>query len=151
MPAWVERLAPREDGRRKSDGTGNGARNHGVESQLHISKNLGIITKFARQEKLRLPIGADGRDICLSYISKGECNRSCTRSHAPLRGHTRELVIRFIKGSKEAMNKKRKFDGVGAQASHGRSWDRSGYRHLEAQSGSRFGSGSGGRGDGRDG
>ena len=76
MPAWVERLAPRKDGRRKSEGTGNGARNHGVDSQMRISKNLGIITKFARQEKLRLPMGDDGRKICLRYISKGECNRS---------------------------------------------------------------------------
>ena len=96
-------------------------------------------------------MGADGREICISYISKGECDRSCMRSHAPLRGHMNELVIRFIRRSREAMNKKRKFDGVGAQASHGGSWDRSGYRNLEAQSSSRFGSGSGGRGDGRDG
>ena len=48
-------------------------------------------------------------------------------------------MIRFIKGSREAMKKKRKFDGVGDQSSHGGSWDRNG---------SRFG---GGRGDGRDG
>ena len=38
MPAWVERLAPREDGRQKSDGTGNGARNHGVDLQMRIRK-----------------------------------------------------------------------------------------------------------------
>ena len=119
MPAWVERLAPREEGRRKSEGTGNGSLNHGVDPQLCISKNLGIIIKFARQENLRLPIGADGREICLRYISKGECDRSCTCYYAPLRGHTRELVIRFIRGSREAMNKKRQFDGAGAQASHG--------------------------------
>ena len=137
MPAWVERPEPREEVRRKSEGTGNGARNHGFDSQLRISKNLGIITKFARQENLRLPIGADGREICLHYISKGECDRSCTRSHAPLRGPTRELVIRFIRGSREAMNKKRKFDGVGDQASHGGYWDRNG---------SRFGGGRGGCG-----
>ena len=55
VPAWVERPAPWEEGRRKSDGTGNGARNHGVDPQLHISKNLGAITKIARQENLRLP------------------------------------------------------------------------------------------------
>ena len=132
MPTWVERPAPREEGRRKSEGIVNGARNHGVDPQLRISQNLVIITKFAHQENLRLPMGADGREICLRYISKGDCDRSCTRSHAPLREHTRELVISFIRGSREAMNKKRKFDGVVSQASHGGSWDRSGYRKLEA-------------------
>ena len=49
VPVWVERPAPREEGRRKSEGTGNGARNHGVDPQLHISETLGIITEFARQ------------------------------------------------------------------------------------------------------
>ena len=57
MPSWVERPAPQEEGRRKSEGTENGARNQGVDPQLHISKKLGTITKFARQENLRLPIG----------------------------------------------------------------------------------------------
>ena len=84
MPSCVERPAPREEGRCKSEGTGNVARNHGVDLQLRISKNLGIITKFERQNNLRLTIGADGREICLHFISKGECYRSCTRSHAPL-------------------------------------------------------------------
>ena len=71
MLALVERPASREEGRRKSEGNGNGVRNHGVDLQLRIRKNLGIITKFARQENLRLPIWADGREICLRYISKG--------------------------------------------------------------------------------
>ena len=48
MPAWVDRPEPQEEGWRKSEGTGNGARNHGVDLQLCTSKNLGIITKFAR-------------------------------------------------------------------------------------------------------
>ena len=55
VPAWVERPAPREEGRRKSEGTGNGARNHGVDPQLHISKNVGAITKIARQETSASP------------------------------------------------------------------------------------------------
>ena len=125
MPVWVERPAPREEGRRKSEVNGIGARqggrgvgegtvfNHGVDPQLRISENLGIITQAARTENLRLPVGADGREISLRFSSKVECNRSCTRSHAPLRGHTRELVIRFIQGSRESMNKhKQKCDGV---------------------------------------
>ena len=122
MPVWAERLAPREEGRRKSEVNRNGARNHGVDLQLRISENLGILTQVARSENLRLPMGADGREICLRYISKVECDKSCTRSHAPLRGHTKEIVIIFIRGSREAMNKKRKFDGVGAKASHRGTW-----------------------------
>ena len=59
-------------------------------------------------------------------------------------------MIRFIRGSREAMNKKRKFDGVGAQASHRGSWDRSGYINSEAQNSSIFGVGRGGRGGGRE-
>ena len=63
MSVWVERPATWEEGRRNSEGTRNGARNYGVDLQLRISKNLGIITKFARQENLRLPMGDDGREI----------------------------------------------------------------------------------------
>ena len=98
------------------------------------------ITKISRQENLHLPLGADGREVCLRFFSKGDCDRSCTRSHAPLRGNVRDLVIRYIRVTREAMNKKRKFDGVSDQ-SHGGSWDRNG---------SRFGGGRGGRGGGRD-
>ena len=57
-------------------------------------------------------------------------------------------MIQFIQGSGEAMNKKRKFDGVGAQASHGGQWDRGGYWNSEHQNSTRFG---GGHGGGRDG
>ena len=96
MPVWVERPAPREEGRRKSEGHGTGARNHGVDPQLQISENLGILTQVARSENLRLAIGVDGRDICLGCILKVECDRYCTRSHVPLRGNMRESVIRFI-------------------------------------------------------
>ena len=112
MPVWVEQPAPREEGRRESEENGTGAQqggrgvvegavfNHGVDPQLRISENLGILTQVARSENIRLPVGVDGRDICLQYISKVECNRSCTRSHVPLRGHMRELVIWFIWGSR---------------------------------------------------
>ena len=84
MPVWVERPALREEGRRKSVGHGTGARNHGVDLQLWISKKIGILAQVTRSENLCLPMGADGRDICLRYISKVECDRSCTRYHAPL-------------------------------------------------------------------
>ena len=65
MPVWVERPAPREEGRRKLEGNMNGEGNHGVDLQLRISENLGILTQVARSENLRLPMGADGREICL--------------------------------------------------------------------------------------
>ena len=164
MLVWVERPAPREERRGKSEGKGIGARqggrgvvegtfyNHGVDPQLRISEKLGIMTQAARTDNLRLPVGADGRETCLRYSTKGECNRSCTRFHAPLHGHRRELVIRFIRGSREATNKnKRKFDGVREQAYHRGHWDRGSHRNLENQNDTIFGGGLGGRGGGRDG
>ena len=99
-PVWVERPAPKEEGRWKSYGNGLGAQksgrgcgggtvfNHGVDTQLRIIENIGSMTMVARMENLRLPVGADGREICLCFSSKGGCNRSCASSHAPLRGHT---------------------------------------------------------------
>ena len=56
MPVWVEQPAPREEGRRKSEVNGNGARqggrgvvegtfyNHGIDLQIQIGENLGILT-----------------------------------------------------------------------------------------------------------
>ena len=75
MPVWVERPAPWEEGRRKSEENRNGACNHVVDPQLRISKKMGILTQVARQENLRLPMVANGREICLYYISKGEYDR----------------------------------------------------------------------------
>ena len=160
MPVWAERPAPREEGRRKSEGNRIGSRqggrgvgegtifNHGVDPQLQISENLGLITQAAHPENLRLPVGADGRVICLQFSLKRECHRSCKRSHAPLHNHNWELVIRLIRGAREAMNKnKRKFDGVGKQGSHGEHWDRCGHhghRNSDIQNGARFGGGRGG-------
>ena len=69
MPVWVERPAPREEGRQKSEGNRIGAQQdgkgvgegtvfkNGVEPQLRISENLGIMTQAARIENLRLPVG----------------------------------------------------------------------------------------------
>ena len=99
-PVWVEQPALKEEGRRKLDGNGFGAQqcgrgvgevtvfNHGVDPQLRIIENLVSMTQAARTENLRLPMGAYGKEICLQFISKGDCNRSCTRSRAPLHGHT---------------------------------------------------------------
>ena len=56
MPVWVERPAKKEEGRKKSDGNGFGARqsgggggsdaifNHRIDPQLRIIYNLGNIT-----------------------------------------------------------------------------------------------------------
>ena len=80
MPVWVEKPAPKEEGRRKLDGNGFGARksgggciifNHGVDPHLQIIESLGSMTLVARLENLRLPLGADGREICLHFSSKG--------------------------------------------------------------------------------
>ena len=71
MPVWVERPALREEGHRKLEVHGIGARNHGVDPQLRISETLGILTQVERSENLHLPMVADGREICLWYISNG--------------------------------------------------------------------------------
>ena len=67
----VERPAPKEEGRRKLDGNGFGARqiggggglgtvfNHGVDPQLRIIENMGNMTQADCMENLRLPVGAD--------------------------------------------------------------------------------------------
>ena len=74
-PVWVEWPAPKEEKRWKSDGIGLGSRQssggggggtifkHGVNPQLRILENLGSMTMTARLENLRLPLGADGREI----------------------------------------------------------------------------------------
>ena len=79
---WVERPAPKEEGHWKSEGNRIGARqcgrgvgdgtvfNHGVDPQLRISEKLGLITQAEHSENLRLPVGADGRVICLRFRSK---------------------------------------------------------------------------------
>ena len=102
---------------------------------------------------------ADGREIYLHFLSKGDCFISCTLSHAPIQGHNRDLVIRYIKVAREAMDpsRKRKFDGGGDQVSNGGYWDRSGghgQRKSEVQNnrnGAIFGGGRGGHSGGRDG
>ena len=65
------------------------------------------------------------------------------------------MVIRFIRGAREAMNKnKRKFDGVGEQESHGGHWDRGrhhGHQNSETENGARIGGGLGRDIDGNNG
>ena len=95
-PVWVERPVQKEEGRRKSDGNGFGARqsgggggrdaifNHGIKPQLRIIENLGNMTVAVRSENLRILLAEDGRDICLRFSSKEDFVRSCTRSRAPV-------------------------------------------------------------------
>ena len=115
---------------------------------MRIVENLGSMTMAARSENLCPPLGAYGREIYLRSISKGDCNRSCTRYHAPLRRHNQELVIHYIRGDREAMNKfnERIIDFVGDERSHVGHWDRGGHhrhRNSEAHNGTRFGGGCG--------
>ena len=121
----MERPAQKEEGRRKSDGNGFGARpggredrrdaifNHGIDPQMRIMERLGDMTVVARSENLLIPLAVDGREICLHFISKGDCVRSCTRSYVPVKGHNRDLVILYIRVAREEMNqsRKRKYDG----------------------------------------
>ena len=131
--------------------------NHGVDSQLRIMERLGDMTGAARLENLRIPLLADGREICLRFLSKGDYIRSCTLSHAPVRGHNQDSVIRYIRVAREVMDpsRKRNFDGGGDQGSHGGHWDRSwghGPRNSEIQhhgNGAIFGGEQGGHSSGR--
>ena len=102
----MDRPAQKKEGRRKSDGHGIGTRtsvggggrdtlfNHGVDLQLWIMERLGDMTVAVRLENLHIPLTADGGEICLRFLSKGDCIRSCTRSHAPVRVNNRDSVIR---------------------------------------------------------
>ena len=171
MPVWVDRSAQKEEVRRKSDVHGMGVRpsnrkggrdavfNHVVYPQLQIMERLGDITLTARLENLYIPLAEDGREICLRFLSKGECIRSYTRSHAPVQGHNQDSVIRYIMVGREVVDpsRKRKFDGGVDRGSHGGHWDRSGgngTRNSEGQNhgnGARFGGRQGGHSGGIDG
>ena len=95
-PVWVNRSAQKEEGCRKSDrhrmvaipsGSGGGRDavfNHGVDPQLRIMERLRDMTVAARLENLHIPLAVDGRDICIHFLSKGDCIRSCTRLHVPV-------------------------------------------------------------------
>ena len=113
---WVKRPAQKEEGRQRSDRNGFGARqsgggggsdaifNHRIDPQLRIIENMGNMTLAARSENLRIPLAADSREICLCFSLKGDCVISCTRFHAPEQGHNQDLVICYIRGSREEMN-----------------------------------------------
>ena len=130
---WVDMPAQKEEGLQKSDGHGMVARqrgrgggrdeifNHGVDPQLRIMDRLGDMTASARLENLRIPLAADGRDICLHFLSKGYCIRSFTRSHEPVRGHNREALICYIRVGRGFMelSRKRKSNDGGDRGSHG--------------------------------
>ena len=126
-PVWVERPAQKGEGRRKSDRNGFGAMpsggggrrntifNYRIDPQLRIMGNMGNMQVAAHSENLCIPLEADGREICLRFSSKGDCVKSCTRSHALVRGYNHDLVIHYIMVDREAMNQshKRKYDGGG--------------------------------------
>ena len=167
-PVWVEWPEQKEEGLRKSDRNKFGARqsggrggggtifNHRIDPQLKIIENMGNMKFSAHSENLRLLLVEDGREICLHFISKEDCVRSCTCFHAPLRGHHQDLVIHYIRGPRELMNQfnKRKYDGDGYQGSHGGHWDRGGnhgHCNLKAQHNSNGAIFGGGLSEGRDG
>ena len=71
---------------------------------MRIMERLGDMTGAARSENLCIPLEADGREICLSFLSKGDCIRSCTRSHVSVGGHNQDSVIRYIMVAREAID-----------------------------------------------
>ena len=64
--------------------------NHGIDPQLRIMERMGDMIGAEHSKNLRIPLAGDGREICLCFLSKGDCVRSCTRSHAPVQGHNQE-------------------------------------------------------------
>ena len=116
------------EGWHKSDGHGNEARSSG-----------GGGVRGACSENLCCPLAMDGREICLCLHSKGDCVRSCTRSHSPLWVHSPYNLLRYIGVCRVALNssKKRKLHRGGDRESYKRHWEtngRNGTRHnLEGQ------------------
>ena len=100
--------------------------NHGVDPQLRIMERLEDMIGEERSENLRIPLASDDREIYLRFLSKGDCIRSCTHSHAPVRGHDRDSVIWYIRVAREFMDpsQKRNFNGGGDQGSHRGHWNR---------------------------
>ena len=160
-PVWVDRPAQNEEGRRKSDVHGMGARtsdggggrdtvfNYGVDLHLKSMDGIGDMTSAARSENLHIPLAEDVREICLHFLSKRYCIRSFTRSHAPVQENNREEVMRYIRVGRDVIDpsRKRKFNGGGDQGSHREYWERSeenGTRNPEGQN-HRNGAGFGGR------
>ena len=84
---------------RPSDGGGgrDAVFNHRLDPQLRIMERLGDMTGAERSENFCIPLAADGRDVCLRFLSKGCCISSCTRSHVTVQGHNIDSVIRYIR------------------------------------------------------
>ena len=91
---------------------------------------------------------ADGGEISLISLSKGDCIRFCTRSHVPVRGHNREAVIRYIRVGRDVMDpsRKRKFNGGGDRGYHGGHWERRGGKGTRNLEGKNHGNDAGFRG-----
>ena len=137
---WVDQPAPNEEGRQKSDGHGIVARpskggggreavySNGVDLQLRIMERLRYMSETAKLEKLRCPLAEDSRETCLRFHSKDDCARYCKSSHAPLRGQSREEVLRYIRICRDAPDpsNKRKLNGDGDWGSCRGHWERSG-------------------------
>ena len=87
-------------------------------------ERLGDMTAVERSYNLRIPLAVDGREMYLHFLSKVDCIRSCTLSHAPLWGHSREEVICYISISREVMDpsRKSKFNGGGYRGPHRGQW-----------------------------
>ena len=101
-------------------------------------ERLGDMTGAACFEILRIPLAADGLEILLRFLLMVDYVRSCTRSHAPVRGNNRKAVILYIRVGRDVMDqsRKKKFNGGTDRGSHRGHWERSGgngTRNLEGQ------------------
>ena len=105
-PVWVDKPAPKEEGRRKLDGIRKRTRliiggrdnvqNSGVDPKMRVMERFGELITAVLQNDLCCPLVVDRREICFCFHSKGDFIQSCMRSHAPRRGQDRNNLIRFI-------------------------------------------------------
>ena len=101
---------------------------NGVDPQLQIMERLGDMTAAAFLDNLRCPLTSGGRETCLCLHSKGDCVRSCSRSHALVQGQSQENMLRYIGICRVALDpsKKRNFNVGGDRGSYGGHWERNG-------------------------
>ena len=102
------------------------------------------MTAAARWENLHFPLAVDVREICLRFHLKGGCVRSCTRSHAPVRGQSGDNILRCIGIFRVDLDpsKKMKFNRGWDWGSCGGHWERDGGNGTRQNSGRQnYGSG----------
>ena len=115
-------------------------RNPDVDSRLRVMEIFREFLCETKRDGITCPEGADGREVCIKFHSKGTCTRGCSCSHASLQDQTRADYTRFLdhcrsgyEAIKYSRNRKSSRDGRnfidGWQVQQQHSWDDRGERH----------------------